>query len=327
MTAHHNQGIYNMRRFYVFFILLIVALTGCTPQQPNTATPAPIIPPLSEPAPTPNPAIPNFDHIAIVIFENKEFESVIGNVEAPNINRLAEENTLLTEYYAITHPSLPNYIALIGGDTYGYTETCKNCPVTATNLADLIERSDRTWKTYQENMPWHCSMTDPFNQYVLKHNPFLYYSSILNDKERCSKHVVDMDDLEEDASEGNLPNFIFVTPNVCSDGHDCPLATADTWLGEFMPSLIEPLQKESDNYLIVITWDEGETNKSCCGLPPEAGGRIATILVSPQAKSGYQDSTPYTAYSLLRTISEGWGLPLLGHAGDDANVPIIAPWN
>jgi phosphatidylinositol-3-phosphatase len=315
-----------MRALYIFLVVFLAAITACSTQQPNTATPAPIVPPLSEPPPTPNAAIPNFDHIAIVIFENTEYDSVIGSAEAPVINQLAEENTLLTEFYAVTHPSLPNYVALIGGDTYGYTETCKNCPVTATNLADLIERSGRTWRSYQENMPYHCSMWDPTDRYAPKHNPFLYYSSVLNDTERCRTHVVDLDDLEEDAAEGTLPNFLFITPNMCNIGHDCPLGSADIWLGDFLPALEKSLQAQGDNYLIVVTWDEGETKKSCCGLPDKAGGRIATILISPRAKNGYQDATPYTTYSLLRTISEAWGLPLLGHAADAGNVPILASW-
>jgi hypothetical protein len=77
---------------------------------------------------------------------------------------------------------------------------------------------------------------------------------------------------------------------------------------------------------LFVTWDDGNTNDSCCGLPAEAGGHIPTILISPRAKNGFQDATPYTTYSLLRTISEAWGLPLLGHAADATNVPILAPW-
>ena len=316
-----------MRTIYFSLIMVVILTTGCSfRQQPNPATPAPIVPPLSDPAPTPNPNIPNFDHVAIITFENREFESVIGSQDAPVINQLADGNTLLTEYYAITHPSLPNYVALIGGDTYGYTETCENCPVSATNLADLLERSGRTWRSYQESMPKHCLLWAPFSQYVAKHNPFLYYSNILNDGERCSEHVVDWEDYGEDVEEGNLPNFIFISPNLCSAGHDCTLATADTWLGELLPPLERSLQAESDDYLIIITWDEGETEKSCCGLPDKAGGKIATILISPRAKDEFKDSTPYTTYSLLKTISEAWGLPLLGHAADASNLPILAPW-
>jgi len=307
-------------------LVLLLFLTGCSTQQPNTATPAAIVPPLSAPSPTPNPAIPNFNHIVVIIFENKEFESVIDSPDAPYINQLARENTLLTEYYAITHPSLPNYIALIGGDTYGYTTNCTNCPVTATNLADLVERSGRSWMTYQESMPGDCVIWDFKKQYASKHNPFMYFSSILNDKKRCREHIEELSNLFKDEAKGDLANFIFITPNLCNAGHDCTLTTADTWLGEILPSLEESLQAESDNYLIIVTWDEGSTDKSCCELQEKAGGKIATILISPQAKNEFKDTTQYTTYSLLRTISEAWGLPLLGHAADDSNVPILTPW-
>jgi hypothetical protein len=77
--------------------------------------------------------------------------------------------------------------------------------------------------------------------------------------------------------------------------------------------------------LIVLTWDEGQGEHSCCGLST-GGGRIATVLISPLAKNGFEDVTPYTHYSLLRTISEAWGLPLVGHAADAETNLITAPW-
>jgi hypothetical protein len=79
-------------------------------------------------------------------------------------------------------------------------------------------------------------------------------------------------------------------------------------------------------YLIIVTWDEGQGDHSCCGLPDSAGGRIATILVSPEAKNGFEDETPYTHYSVLKTIAESWRLEYLGHAADEENVLITAPW-
>lgn len=82
----------------------------------------------------------------------------------------------------------------------------------------------------------------------------------------------------------------------------------------------------TEPYLIVLTWDEGQGDHSCCGLPASAGGRVPTVLISPLAKSGFQDDTPYTHYSLLKTIETAWNLPLLGHATDDNNVLITAPW-
>src|SRR5437016_3432936 len=106
-----------------------------------TALPVPTQAPTITPSPTetPKPLVPNFDHIVIIMLENKEFGSVIGNSLMPNYNKLAHDYTLLTQYYAVTHPSLPNYIALMGGDTFGITSNCHDCFVNTPSLPDLIE--------------------------------------------------------------------------------------------------------------------------------------------------------------------------------------------
>ena len=80
-------------------------------------------------------------------------------------------------------------------------------------------------------------------------------------------------------------------------------------------------------YLVILTWDEGQGDHGCCGMPAQAGGRVATVLVSPQAKAGFEDETPYTHYSVLKTIAEAWHLPYIGHAIDDGTAVITAPWN
>ena len=103
----------------------------------------------------------NFPHIFIIILENKEFGTVIGPHQGmPNLNLWASEYTLLTEYYAIRHPSLPNYLALIGGDTFGVDTDCNGCYQNALTLPDLIEASGRTWKGYFEDMPEPCYAGD-----------------------------------------------------------------------------------------------------------------------------------------------------------------------
>ena len=150
-----------------FGMFLIFLLAACTTSAPPTLIPTvPLATPTSTPLPptatdiptltptaTPRPLVPNFGHIAIIMFENKEFGSVIGNPQMPIYNQLAREYTLLTQYYAIMHPSLPNYIALMGGDTFGIDTNCNNCFINAPSLPDLIEASGRTWKTYKEDMP------------------------------------------------------------------------------------------------------------------------------------------------------------------------------
>lgn len=279
------------------------------------------------PLPTSTPArlVPDFEHIVFIIFENREFGSVIGNPKAPYFNILAETGTLLTEYYAIMHPSLPNYIGLIGGDTFGITSDCNDCFINARSLPDLIEASGRTWKTYQEDMPSPCFVGDT-QVYVQKHNPYIYFDPIRLDPQRCERSIVPLTGLDTDISTGSLPNFIHITPNLCYSAHSCALEMADPWLDTLLDRLVPALNADGKPYLIVVTWEEGQTEKGCCGLRQPAGGRVATILISPQARENFKDATPYTHYSLLRTVSEAWGLPLLGHAAD-AETPLIErPW-
>ncbi len=294
-----------------------------TPLSVFTETTTPI--PTLEPTPTSPPLVPNFSHIVIIIFENKGFGTVIGNGKMAYFNLLASSYTLLTEHYATTHPSLPNYISLIGGDTFGITTNCDDCFINFLNLPDLIEKSGRTWKTYQDDMPEPCFVGGTL-RYVQKHNPFIYFDSIRLDAERCARSVVPLAQMDLDIAANDLPNFIFITPDICYSSHDCELELADGWLKEQMDKLYPALEATGEPYLFILTWDEGSGDHSCCGLPELAGGRVATVFVSPQVKQNFQDNTPYSHYSILKTISEAWGLPYLGHAADAETTLITAPW-
>jgi hypothetical protein len=153
-----------------YWIFLLVLLAACIPLTPApTPTPVPTatftftpVPPTTTPTPTlpptatPRPLVPNFDHIAIIMFENKEFGSVIDNPQMPTYNKLAHEYTLLTQYYAIRHPSLPNYIALMGGDTFGIDRNCHDCFINERSLPDLIEESGRTGRLIRKICPSHA---------------------------------------------------------------------------------------------------------------------------------------------------------------------------
>jgi hypothetical protein len=258
------------------------------------------------------------------MFENKEFGSVIGNPQMPTYNKLAGEYTLLTQYFAIQHPSLPNYIALMGGDTFGIDNNCNSCFINEPSLPDLIEASGRTWKTYQEDMPQPCFLGDK-GDYVQKHNPFVYFDPIRLNAERCQRSVVPLTALPMDIAANALPNFMFIKPNICNDSHDCKLDVTDAWLTNLLVTLIPGLDATGQSYVVVMLFEEGQGDHSCCGLP-EGGGRVPVVLYSPLVQNGFEDPTPYTHYSLLKTISEAWGLQYLAHAADDTNVLITAPW-
>ncbi|GAP13118.1 phospholipase C [Longilinea arvoryzae] len=329
-----------MKRILPILGLLILLLAACLPtsapvQSPAAApsltstatvltpstTPSPTALSSETPAPTPAPPVPNFSHIVILIFENREFDFVIGNRDMPNYNVYAEKYTLLTQYYAVTHPSLPNYLALIGGDTFGIRSDCEDCFIDAPSLPDRIEASGRTWKTYQESMPEPCAARDTL-RYMKKHNPFVYFDAVRLDAERCRRSVVPLDQLDADLQANALPDFAFITPNLCHSGHDCDLDEADAFAGEWLGKLLAYPGMLEDG-LIVLTWDEGQGEHTCCGLET-GGGRVASVLISNRVTPGLQDDTPYTHYSLLKTISAAWGLPELGHAVEASLIE--KPW-
>ena len=346
------------------FILLLLAvlagwLAGCTLEIPTQAPPCPVsgcqpiqtavlasatavVPspsptlapttpidtptPTPPPAPTPVPPLSDFDHIVVIVLENKDYNAVIGSQSMPNLNRLASQYSLLSQYYGVTHPSLPNYLALIGGDTFGITRNCEDCFISQTNLADLVEASGRSWKTYQENMPEPCFIGSR-GDYAQKHNPFIYFDSIRLDQERCQAHVVGLEQLDSDLAANQLPNFVFITPGLCHSGHDCDRSETDAWLGELVGRLQSSLAL-GDNSLIAITFDEasGDDLSACCGIPEPGGGRVATVLISPKVRQNFTDSTPYSHYSLLKTIAAAWGLPALGRVADPQTAVILAPF-
>lgn len=292
-----------------------------------TSTPTPFVDSTSitEAVPVPLPLVPNFSHIVVIVFEDKEYGSIIGNGQMPYFNLLANSYTLLTSHFAVAHPSLPNYLALIGGDTFGVTGNCEDCFFAVPSLPDFIEQSGRTWKTYQDDMPDPCYAGSTM-RYLQEHNPFVYFDSIRLDAERCQRSVVPFAQLDGDLALNDLPNFMFIAPDICYSSNTCDLPLADAWLKEQIDKLYPVLESSAEPFLIILTWDEGTSDLSCCGLSQPAGGRVATVLISPQVKQNFKDETPYSHYSILKTISEAWGLPQLGHAADENTNLIAPPW-
>jgi len=273
-----------------------------------------------------NGIVPNFSHVIVIIFENKEFDQVIGNSEMPRFNELSKQHTLLTSYYAITHPSLPNYLALVSGDTFGIETDCKDCFVDARSLPDLLEANGRSWKTYQEGLPRAGFKGSFSGRYAIKHNPFLYFDAIRNDQARCIRSVVPLRQLYTDLKGRHLPDFSFIIPDLCNSSHDCDLKVSDAWLGDIVDSILNSPVFDQ-NSLLVLTFDEGTTIEGCYGPSPLAkGGRVATVLISPSVNKGFEDSTVYSHYSLLKNISAGWKLEELGHASDPAINLMVLPW-
>jgi hypothetical protein len=257
-------------------------------------------------------------HIAVLVLENAEYSDVIGSRAAPFINGLARRYGLATQMYAIAHPSLPNYLALIGGSTFGIGSDCTDCSAPGAAIAGQLSSHAITWKAYMEDLPHACFTGASAADYAKKHDPFMYYRGLVRRRPECER-VVPLDQLSADERARSLPAFIWITPNLCHDMHDCGLATADHFLARLLPPLLARLGHDG---LLFLTWDEGTTDDGCCRLA--AGGHIATIVAGPGARRGVRFAKPVDHYSLLQTIEDLFGVRRLRGAAC-ACTPTLAP--
>jgi len=281
--------------------ILLAAGTGCAHAHPGT--------PLAV-GQAAGQARSATSHVAVVVMENEEGDEVLGSSSAPYVNALARRYGVATASYAITHPSLPNYLALTSGTTAGIDSNCTSCHVGVTNLVDQLERAGISWRAYLEDVPGRCFSGAGAGGYARKHNPFIYYDDIARSPQRCAR-LVGFGALASDLRRGRLPTFVWITPNLCDDGHDCSLATADRFLARTLPLLLRRLGPHG---FLVLTWDEGTSDKGCCGVA--AGGRVATIVAGPDVRRGARHSAPVDHYGVLGTIEEALGLAPLAGAAD-----------
>jgi hypothetical protein len=228
-------------------------------------------------------------------------------------------------------------------------------PKNVKTVADQLDEKGLTWKGYMQDMgnsptaPKTCrhpaigesddtQSARVGDQYATRHNPFMYFHSIIDDQARCDARVVPLEALPADLkSAATTPNLVFITPNLCEDGHDAPcvddrpggLISANDFVKNWAPQILaSPAYAEGG--LLVVTWDEGnlgpETSEACCdepsgpntpnpGLFGPGGGRTGTVLVSPYTQPGSRNKTEYNHYSLLRSIEDLFGLAHLGYAG------------
>jgi phosphatidylinositol-3-phosphatase len=237
-------------------------------------------------------------HLAVIVMENEEYSAVAGSRAAPYTNGLASDYALAARSYAISHPSLPNYLALTGGSTFGINSDCTDCAVRGSGIIGQLESRRLSWKAYMEDLPHSCFTGSGTADYAKKHDPFVYYEGIVHDPRRCSR-VVPMTQLAADERAGRLPRFIWITPNLCHDMHDCDTATGDRFLSRLVPPLLRALGPHG---LLILTWDEGSTDGGCCRLA--GGGHVVTILAGADARRHAKLRTPVDHYSVLQTIED-----------------------
>jgi Phosphoesterase family. len=252
--------------------------------------------------------LPNFSHVYVIVFENKEYSSIVGSSQAPYINSLIGQYGLATNFTAEAHPSEPNYIALVAGSPQGVTDDGVY-NLGAANLFDQIDASGRTWRAYQQGYPGNCSTGSSSSaivdgvgkagSYVRKHDPAISFTAISGNKSRCA-NITNLASFDPAAA-----NYEFITPNMINDMHDGSIADGDNFLKAFLPKITT--SSSFANSVVFVTFDEGTSNVN-------GGGHIVTLAITPHMTAGFKATAAYTHYSMLRTVEQAWGLPYLGNA-------------
>jgi phosphatidylinositol-3-phosphatase len=274
-------------------------------------------PPVGSPVPAGSPfgsaaggGQPVLGHVYIVIFENHGYDTVVEGKQMPYLQSLIKKGGLATGYHAISRPSQPNYIALFSGDVHDIDDDNEH-NIDAPNLADQLEAKGKSWSVTAENVPSGCFTgatakggRDGPGTYARKHEPAISFVSISEDPARCA-HIHDLT-----AFDPAEADFQLIVPNLCNDGHDCPLSTADTWLSKLAPKILESDTFKKDG-LLIVTFDEAESRQS---------NHVPLVAVGPSVKPGTTSDTPTTHYSLLRTIEDNWALGCLAHSCSAPNL-------
>jgi phosphatidylinositol-3-phosphatase len=270
--------------------------------------------------PPPTNKVPVVAHVFVLVEENHSYNSIIGNSAMPFTNSLAQQYSLATQYYANRHNSLPNYFMLTVGDLVTTDDTFTG-KVTTDNVVRAITAAGKSWKVYADSLPNVGYLGPTVVPYGKDHNPFTYFSDVLNNSSQAA-NVVPFTQLATDMQNGTLPGYAMIVPDFANDGHDCPneasnctdtdkLAHIDSWIQTNVGPLINS-SAFSDSVLI-YTWDESSIDDMANG-----GGHIPTILIGSQVRRGFQSKTLYQHQSVLRLSMELLGIKDLPGAAASA---------
>ena len=246
---------------------------------------------------------PHATHVTVVMMENRDYDLVAGNKDAPYFNKtLVPQGVLLRNSHAVTHPSEPNYLAIFSGSTHGVTDD--SCPVSfsAANLASELLAAGKTFAGYAESMP-SAGFTGCYaDNYARKHVPWVDFTNVPASLNRVYRGFPAKD----------VPSSVWIVPNLCNDMHDCSTQTGDTWLSKNLPPIIA-WDKANDG-LLIVTWDEADPDNS-------GTNHIATVFLGPMIKPGVADTQNVNHYGVLHTIETIFGLKCIA---SDCQAPVVS---
>jgi hypothetical protein len=286
----------------------VVAPTGSSPAPAQPSQSATVS---SKPSASPKKG--QVTKLLVIIEENHSLDQMTKQM--PYLNGLAKQFAYADHYTAIRHPSLPNYLAITGGDTFGVTDDSKPSRhvISGRSVFGEALATDLTAKVYQESMLTNCALTGNADKgYAVKHNPWAYY---VDERTACRTFDVPGSSFISDAQANRLPNAGLLVPNLCNDAHDeklggCDLGTADRYLSSALPVVLKSSDFTSGNLAVVITADEDDTSSRNTD-----GGLVLTVVLQAGLDGSHLVvKTPLTHYSLSRLYSEVVGAAPLNRA-------------
>lgn len=255
-------------------------------------------------------AVPQYSSVAVLVLENKGFGDVVGSASMPYLNSLIPQGALATQYTASMHPSLPNYFMLTTGQTIATNDSYVG-PTDVDNVARTLASAGKSWKSYMESIPSSGYTGGDAYPYIKHHNPFAYFTDVLNDPSQRSR-IVSYSEFQGDLNAGRLPNFAFIAPDNTHNAHDCAqgqspcglaerMAAADGWLRVNISQILSNGTFIS-NGLLIIVFDE-DANES-----GPNGGPVLALFLGAHVKAGFRSSIAYGHANLLRTSMNAIGV-------------------
>lgn len=275
----------------------------------TTPAPSTSAPRSTSSAPSTSASPPPSGHKVLVIpLENHSQAEALSQM--PHLSSFAATYGQATNYHAIGHPSLPNYLAIWGGSTFGITNDCSvssGCSATAPSVFGQTIAAGETAKAYQESMSGNCQ-TGGSGSYAPRHGPWPYWQ-IGVERYACDAYDVPSGTttsgaLANDVAGGKLPVTGELTPNLCNDAHDCSLRSADSWLGAWLPKIMSGADYTSGRLTVIIMFDEDDSSQQ---------NKVAFVVIDPQLH-GKTVSGTFNHYSLTRWLDDNANVSRLRNA-------------
>lgn len=297
-----------MHRFWCAWLLLLattlVILAACTisPGEGDTRTNSSADGPVGAGAPA-----RTVTKLLVFIEENHSMRQMQRGM--PYTFRLARKYGYATNYYALDHPSLPNYIGIVGGSTYGINDNDdpSSHPIRGTSVFGQAIKAGKTATMYLDGMPHNCARDNGGNDYAVRHNPWPYF---VRESRLCRAHNVPVSRLTADIAQGRLPNVGMVVPNNCHNAHGCSLGVADSWFKGYMRKIFAGPDWRSGHLAVVVTADEDDHSSN---------NKVLTVMIHP-SQHGRVVSTRFSHYALTRLYADVLGTPPLHKAGSAASM-------